>query len=463
MIYMKKNKKGFTLMELIAVIIVLGIIIGIVILLVRGASKKAKEKADDVFAESIRDIVDIYVDGNKLAYGFNDSTKWNRKCSVNVSELGERTLYKRNNPISIDEIINTADYGDLSEKDLINPVLNKTCSGVNVDIYKDDNGGSYYYFTLENCTTSTCPLTNLPDFYRNNQCVSYTTCIDSNIDSESKDSDFVPQFNEEFLVQNLITCSAGNYLPKDTTACKICKKNYYCEGGTFEKKDFDQGILPCPPNTYNDAKGESSIDSCKSLDTLGNGEIPSDNAGSLSDASFIVKIYPTNNSLYDSITKISGLEVSKITCIVDVSSIPADEYHFIFGTKKQGENSIDWESKQYKSTSSQYNVQYKPSSFNEIRDVYCKVSIVKDGKETEFKISENKVTVDTYKANITFKSGDDIIKTISVAYGESLNISNIPKETKEGYIVAGWYYKDKEVIHFSENNNYVISSNNIIN
>lgn len=45
--------------------------------------------------------------------------------------------------------------------------------------------------------------------------------------------------------KDIYTCTPGNYLPKRATKCSICKNGYACSGGTFKKKDEDQGIIKC--------------------------------------------------------------------------------------------------------------------------------------------------------------------------------------------------------------------------
>ena len=43
----------------------------------------------------------------------------------------------------------------------------------------------------------------------------------------------------------LVTCSAGRYLPADSTACQTCTSGHYCLGGTFIVGTSDQGLSQC--------------------------------------------------------------------------------------------------------------------------------------------------------------------------------------------------------------------------
>ena len=69
-------------------------------------------------------------------------------------------------------------------------------------------------------------------------------------------------FNANWVYSPTYTCAAGKYLPGNKTTCSDCVKNYYCPGGTFEKKSSNQGIINCPNGYPNSAARSRSIDNC---------------------------------------------------------------------------------------------------------------------------------------------------------------------------------------------------------
>ena len=47
-----------------------------------------------------------------------------------------------------------------------------------------------------------------------------------------------------------VTCSAGEFLRKNNSACETCVSGYYCPGGTYGYKTSNQGVTQCAAGTY---------------------------------------------------------------------------------------------------------------------------------------------------------------------------------------------------------------------
>ena len=135
------NNKGFTLVELLAVIVVLGIITGIVIVSSNVDFGKAKSKTEDIYVKTLEDALKIYLDSDakKLSYG-----------STSVFSLskthGSVNLYKNTTSITFNNIINS-DYSPLVASDLVNPNNEEAICNKNapVTIFRD---GDYVYYYL---------------------------------------------------------------------------------------------------------------------------------------------------------------------------------------------------------------------------------------------------------------------------------------------------------------------------
>ncbi len=138
------NKKGFTLVELLAVIVVLGIITGITVISVNSFYGKTKEKTEDVFISTITDALDMYLttEAPKLTTYKNCSNKLNKSNGKNVSvEYVD---------ITMQDIINS-NYHPLTESDLINPANKEedcytNLSNIKISIYRDED--YVYYYSL---------------------------------------------------------------------------------------------------------------------------------------------------------------------------------------------------------------------------------------------------------------------------------------------------------------------------
>ena len=65
-----------------------------------------------------------------------------------------------------------------------------------------------------------------------------------------------------------IHCSAGEYLPANSTTCSPCKTGNYCGGGDFNYSGNDQGLNPCPPAYPNSDAGAMEILECYGPETL---------------------------------------------------------------------------------------------------------------------------------------------------------------------------------------------------
>ena len=159
------NKKGFTLVELLATLVVLGIVVGLAISGVSINTKKTKEKTEKIFIGTIEDALEMYIDSDARKLSFSNSSI----CTVNKSLKKNVGVYKTtDSSITLSTIINST-YSPLDEKDLVNPnnkEVDCNPSNTHVDIYRDEDYVYYYRIKKEdiNCLTLDKDdyITNLP-------------------------------------------------------------------------------------------------------------------------------------------------------------------------------------------------------------------------------------------------------------------------------------------------------------
>lgn len=133
------NSKGFTLVELLATLVVLGIIMGIVLISTTGGFGKAKKDTEDIFISTIEDAMDIYLDSDAKKLDYNTKV-----CTINKTHKVGVNVYKAND-IKFSDIINST-YHPLTEADLVNPANKEVKCNINatVSIYRDEDFIYYY-------------------------------------------------------------------------------------------------------------------------------------------------------------------------------------------------------------------------------------------------------------------------------------------------------------------------------
>lgn len=155
------NNKGFTLIELLATLVVLGIVMSIVLVSVNGGFGEAKNKTEDVFVDTIKDAMQMYLNSNAKELNFNNM------CSNKMDKThGLVSVYKVST--TFDEVINSK-YKPITQNDLVNPA-NKdvecvTASNIEINIYRDED--LVYYYSVNKsefgCLTQTDKISNLPE------------------------------------------------------------------------------------------------------------------------------------------------------------------------------------------------------------------------------------------------------------------------------------------------------------
>lgn len=161
------NKKGFTLVELLATLIVLGLVVGLVVTGLSLDVKKTKEKAEQVFVETIEDALEMYIDSDAKNLTFSQSPI----CSVNKSLKTDVNIYIVNRSVSLRDVIQSK-YSPLNVKDFVNPNNEKVECYLDSEVYIfRDEDYVYYYNVLKddiNCLTLDLDgaITNLPESCR---------------------------------------------------------------------------------------------------------------------------------------------------------------------------------------------------------------------------------------------------------------------------------------------------------
>lgn len=161
------NKKGFTLVELLATLVILGIVVGLTVVGINVNIRKTKEKTEEVFIGTIKDAIKMYLndprDNDKNRLSFNDEV-----CTIDKTLKTGVKVYGTGSNVTISTVINST-YSPLLESDLVNP----NNEGVEcyfdapVKIYRDEDYVYYYKLKKEDLDCLTMNLdgyiTNLPD------------------------------------------------------------------------------------------------------------------------------------------------------------------------------------------------------------------------------------------------------------------------------------------------------------
>ena len=157
------NNKGFTLVELLATVVLLAIIVGIVLVSTNGGFKKSKEDTEKVFIDTIKDAMDMYLDSDAKNLGYKGTN-----CTINKTHKIGVKLYKAND-ITFNDVINST-YHPLTESDLVNPANDKKCkSTATISIYRDEDFVYYYKIDKTNLDCLTISSDNEENFATNEE------------------------------------------------------------------------------------------------------------------------------------------------------------------------------------------------------------------------------------------------------------------------------------------------------
>ncbi len=160
------NNKGFTLVELLATIVILSLITSITVVTITSVYSNSKDKAEEVFKQELTNIIEDYITMNNSKFKLKRTDSCNKNSSGNIigdlnnnicfksKETNEYigsvyyyVTYKDNikingiNKTSTDNIrlYDLIDSGIITEKDLINPKNKIKCSNINITIERNDD------------------------------------------------------------------------------------------------------------------------------------------------------------------------------------------------------------------------------------------------------------------------------------------------------------------------------------
>ncbi len=148
---MKKN--GFTIIELLAVLIILGIVVGITIVSVNGSGENAKKKTERIFIKNLEEAIGVYLETDALK---DNSVPYYFTCDIKKKN-SYIPAYIRDEKISFSDIFNS-DYAPMNESNFVNPVNKDTNCNLNekiITIYRDDDYVYYYGFNANDLSCIT--------------------------------------------------------------------------------------------------------------------------------------------------------------------------------------------------------------------------------------------------------------------------------------------------------------------
>lgn len=145
------NNRGFTLVELLATIIILSIIVGVGVMTYTNYLDSSKERTEEVFKKNISDYIDAFITANtgKLT---DDTLEGNNVYKVKYN----------NHAITFQDII---DDNIITQNNLTNNTNKKKCSvNTNITIYRDNNYVYCYAVELDCLDSNDNKLTNCSSY-----------------------------------------------------------------------------------------------------------------------------------------------------------------------------------------------------------------------------------------------------------------------------------------------------------
>lgn len=151
---MKINNKGFTLIEVIAVVLMLAIIVAIVLPSVFGYLDTSKDRSEEIFVGEMERIIGEYIalEGRNMTFDTNNGKK-REKCDPmeGDSSCVEVIVYKNKDKVTFNDLTNS---GLIKITDIINPKNGMQCSpSTEIIVYRDEDY-VYCYETKLDCVDS---------------------------------------------------------------------------------------------------------------------------------------------------------------------------------------------------------------------------------------------------------------------------------------------------------------------
>lgn len=160
------NNKGFTLIEVLATLVILGVVLAIAIPMGTNAYESSKNKTEKIFVDKLARVVDDYItlhvsefEVEPLLDGDGNQIKV-QKCDLGEMPDGEdmspctkeSLVYKITDDVTFQDII---DEELIAENEFINPKNRKKCEKESdIEIYQDDDSVNYFRFGLLDCISN---------------------------------------------------------------------------------------------------------------------------------------------------------------------------------------------------------------------------------------------------------------------------------------------------------------------